>query len=442
MQQQPPRRTPSDQYTEGARRTYHEEAAPSRRIPSDQYTEGARRTYHEEAAPQFKTQAEVHVPGPTRQVWSQVLDPGRPVGRPQPEQSRETFVQLEPSETMTKPFAAQGLLSAGLQDKEDRSAKRQEEHARETGASLINVPSKPPPPQSGLLGYVTAHEKERGRSGGLGATLTEREREKRVAEERQRRFDEHQRQQLDQVQQGMSMYGAPFGYNPMMNPMMMNMMGMNPMMAGGGGLSPMMTGGGMAPMNPMMSGFPGMMGGFSPQHMFAAQQAAQAYQHAMMAFSVAGSQVGGEGGAAAGGNNGGAVVGPQPTNGVHNVTSAGLGVMNPAITGNMGGFDPRMSMFGMGMMNMGMGMPQMGGQIPVGAQITGMSNFDPRASPGPGNASPSNVNNNDLGLQPPAQPPQFSSRTSSPAGRGSPRFVVLGEQQPERGRPLHTTSPK
>lgn len=404
---------------------------PSRRNTSDQYSEVARRTYHEEGTSKFKTQVEESLPGPNRQVWSQVLDPGRPVGRPQQEQSREPFVQLEPSETMTKAFAAQGLLSAGLQDKEDRSAKRQEELARETGASLINVPGKPPPPQSGLLGYVTAHEKERGRSGGLGATLTEREREKRVAEERQRRFDEHQRQQLDQVQQGMSMYGTPFGYNPMMNPMMMNMMGMNPMMAGGG-MAPMMTGGGM---NPMMSGFPGMMGGFSPQHMFAAQQAAQAYQQAMTAFSAAGSQVGGEGAGAPAavpaGGNGGAGTALPPTNGLQNT---GLGAMNPAMTGYMGGFDPRMSMFGMGMMGMGMG-----GQMPLGAQMTGMSNFDPRASPGPPNASP---NNNDMGLQPPSQLAQISSRTSSPAGRGSPRILAVGEQQPERGRPLYTPSPK
>ena len=64
------------------------------------------------------------------------------------------------------------------------------------------------------------------------------------------------------------------GFNPMMaNPMMM---GMNPMMTGGWG-------------------FPGMMPGFAnPQQFLAAQQAAaQAYQQAMIAFSTAGSQIGG-----------------------------------------------------------------------------------------------------------------------------------------------------
>ena len=53
---------------------------------------------------------------------------------------------------------------------------------------------------------------------------------------------------------------------------------MNPMMMG---MNPMMTGGYM--------GYPGMM---NPQQMFAAQQAAQAYQQAMYAFSTAGSQMG------------------------------------------------------------------------------------------------------------------------------------------------------
>jgi CCR4-NOT transcriptional complex subunit CAF120 len=90
------------------------------------------------------------------------------------------FVEMEdPAAQLTKPFAPHGLLQAGLQDREDRSAKRQEELARETGTSLINVPSKPPPPQTGLLGAVAAHERERKNAGGIGATLTDRERERR-----------------------------------------------------------------------------------------------------------------------------------------------------------------------------------------------------------------------------------------------------------------------
>ena len=411
-----------------------------------QYAEPLRRTHLDDGT-QIRTQAEFPHPGAARQnIWSQVLE-GRPgIGRGQLETTpvRDTFVQLEPAETMTKAFTPQGLLSAGLQDKEDRSAKRQEELARESGGSLVNVPNKPPPPQTGLLGAITAHERERKREGGVGAALTEREREKRVAEERQRKFDEHQRQQLDQMQQGGSMYG---GYNPMMaNPMMMGMnpmMGINPMMTGaglnpmmtGGGLNPMMTGGGsMQPINPMMTGqmgFPGMMGGFNP-HMFAAQQAAQAYQQAMMAFSVAGSQAGPDGGGG-------------PSQGNPNMNPGMMQGMNPAMTGGMGGFDPRMSMMGMPMMGMGMGMglPQMGSQMPLGMQMTGMSTFDPRSAPGGGganSASPSS-NVNDGGLLPPTPNTQLSSGTSSPAGRrGSPLARSANmDNAPERER---SSSPK
>ncbi|TFK70340.1 hypothetical protein BDN72DRAFT_877898 [Pluteus cervinus] len=331
------------------------------RRPSEQ--DGPRRTYYDEG-PQFRTQAEVPQPGAARQnVWSQALESGgRSSGHlPGESQSmssggRDTFVQLESSEAMTKAFTPHGLLSAGIQDKQDRSAKRQEELARETGASLINVPNKPPPPQTGLLGAITAHERDRKREGGVGAALTEREREKRLAEERQRRFDDHQRQQLDQMQQTGSMYGAPFGY-PMMNPMMMNPM-MNPMMTGPGmvGMNPMMMGGGGGGMNPMMTGMMSM----NP-HLIAQQAAAQAYQQAMMtALSVAGSQVGGgDAGNAAGGANQAAMAGG----------ANGMGM----------GFDPRMSMMSMSMM----GMPQMSPQMsPMGQQMTGMSMFDPRLGPG------------------------------------------------------------
>lgn len=335
-------------------------------------------------------------------MWSQALE--RDTSQAAPEPARDTFIQMEPpSQTMTKAFAPHGLLSAGLQDKQDRSAKRQEELARESGASLINVPHKPPPPQTGLLGAVTAHERERKREGGLGAALTEREREKRLAEERQRKLDEYQRMQLDQMQQGGSMYGGMgmqpqfSGYNPMMvNPMMM---GMNPMMTGG------------------YMGFPGMM---NPQQMFAAQQAAaQAYQQAMYAFSTAGSQMGGDAGTP--------------------------GAMNPMMSGNGMGMDPRMSMMGgMGMMTpqmtgmqqgmmspgmnpMGMGMG-MGGMIGgMNQQMTGGSMFDPRFAAG--NES----------LQPPNEtggPSRPYSQNSSANGQGSPaaapRPVEGGDEPPRR----------
>jgi CCR4-NOT transcriptional complex subunit CAF120 len=354
------------------------------RIPPDE----GRRTYYDDS--QIRTQAGLPKPGAARQsVWSQALDPGHmPGSAPElPNNNRDTFVQLEaPEQTMTKAFTPQGLLSAGIQDKQGRSAKKQEEVARESGASLINVPNKPPPPQTGLLGAITAHERERKREGGVGAALTEREREKRIVEERQRKLDEQQRQQMEQLNQGGQMFGPQF---PAYNPMMANPMA-NPMM-----MNPMMTGGYM--------GYPGMMGGYNQQHIFAAQQAAQAYQQAMMAFSQ-GSQNGGDGG------NGG-----------------GMSPLNPMMTGGQMGpmdslvpFDPRMSMMRMPMMTpMGSQMPPI--SMPLGMQMTGT--FDPRFGPSssPIDTSlrpPGDFSNQGYGqgLMQSRTSPQGSPAHASPAG--------------------------
>lgn len=379
---------------------------PQSQYGQDSYADAGRRSlYPDGSRRQPSPQGQIRQPefnniaAARQNMWSQALE--RDTSQAAPEPARDTFLQIEPpSQTMTKAFAPHGLLSAGLQDKQDRSAKRQEELARESGASLINVPNKPPPPQSGLLGAVTAHERERKREGGLGAALTEREREKRLAEERQRKLDEFQRMQLDQMQQGGSVYGGMgmqpqfTGYNPMM--------GMNPMMMG---MNPMMTGGYM--------GYPGMM---NPQQMFAAQQAAQAYQQAMYAFSTAGSQMGGEGGT------------PAP--------------MNPMMTGNGMGMDPRMSMMGMGgmgmltpqMTGMGQGMMSPGmnpmgmGMMGMNPQMTGGSMFDPRFTPGTDT------------LQPPNEaggPSRPYSQNSSANGQGSPaaprsQAADGGEEPPRR----------
>jgi CCR4-NOT transcriptional complex subunit CAF120 len=323
---------------------------------------------------------------------------------------RDTFVQLEsPAETMTKAFTPQGLLSAGLQDKQERSAKKQEELARETGASLINVPNKPPPPATGLLGAISAHERERKREGGMGAALTERERERRIAEDKQRKLDEYTRQQLEQHQQ-MAQAGSMYGMY-------------------GGGLSPQMTG-----FNPMMSSyFPqqmappffnpmfGAMGFPSPQHMYAAQQAAQAYQQAMVAMSQAGSQIGGEGGNGGGmGEFGGGTPQPNPM--------MGSGGMNM-------NFDPRMSMVGMGSMGMpmgmGMGVPNVPMGSPLGMQMTGGSNpgIDPRFSMGPSQfGSPGDFNQRLSPFQ------GNSPREGSPARQG-------GEVSNEPSRRTNSASP-
>lgn len=281
-------------------------------------------SYYQTASTDGQTQ------GATRQnLWSQVLEPTLP--------RHDTFIHLQTSDVMTKAFTPQGLLSAGLQDKE---ARKRQHLAQDTDASYTNVPNQPLPPRTGLLGVIAAKERD-SKGGALGDALTERERKNPIAVERQ--FDNyqqqggpmygvpyghsstttpnenepqplqtlgaappnerarkpqeglgvalkeregeeriveerhHHRQQLDQMQQGGPMYGVPYGYNPMLNPMMT-----------GGGIQSMTTGGGMQSMTPMMSGFPGMMGGFlGPQHMFAAQQAALAYQQALIAFSVA-----------------------------------------------------------------------------------------------------------------------------------------------------------
>jgi hypothetical protein len=73
-------------------------------------------------------------------------------------------------ETMTTAFVPQGLLAAGIRDREERRA-RDREALEHTGNSLsYPTPShKPPPPQTGLLGAITAHDRERV---GVGASLT------------------------------------------------------------------------------------------------------------------------------------------------------------------------------------------------------------------------------------------------------------------------------
>ncbi|KAG1822449.1 uncharacterized protein BJ212DRAFT_1539526 [Suillus subaureus] len=225
---------------------------------------------------------------PQSEYTTQVLCPQADFNQHAATHQSSIWTQLEPaSHSMMKAFTPHGLLSAGMQDKQDWSAKRQEELAQETSASLINIPNKPPPPQMGLLGAITAHEHERKCEGGVSAALMEHEHKKRMAEEWQCKINDFQHNQLEM--QGM--YGGGQQYPNMMgNPMMANpmMMGMNPMMTGGNlmmaGANPMMNG-----TNPMMTG---MMPGFGNPQFFAQQAAQAAYQQAMMAYSSAGSHVG------------------------------------------------------------------------------------------------------------------------------------------------------
>lgn len=76
-----------------------------------------------------------------------------------------------------------GLLHAGIIDREERSARALEAQARDTGGPLVSIPSKPPPPQTGLVGAITSHQREKERTGGVGRALTEQQRERKLAEQ-------------------------------------------------------------------------------------------------------------------------------------------------------------------------------------------------------------------------------------------------------------------
>ncbi|PWN29433.1 hypothetical protein BDZ90DRAFT_277711 [Jaminaea rosea] len=297
-----------------------------------------------------------------------------PAARQQP----QTFVQLNPDEqpgSMTTVFQPHGLLEAGAQDKQDRSAKQQELEARMAGVGLVNVPSKPPPPQAGLLGAISAHERERKGAGGLGATMTERERQRVEAERRQREEDAAQRQQQQQQmmmqQQQMAGMGGMLGMNPMMmgggqfNPFLwQQMMMMNPMMMGGmpgqgsgesqlGGHGGSQQGshGGQSPppaMDPYQQQMMQMQ--MHQQQMAAAMAAQQAYMAAMSQ-----SQQGGGPGSMMSGQGG-----DQQQPGMPGSPSQMS--MSPSMLG-MGGYGmpSHMSMYGMPPGGMMGGYPMMGG---------------------------------------------------------------------------------
>lgn len=265
------------------------------------------------------------------------------------------FVELEePAVQLTKAFTPGGLLQAGMQDKADRSARRQEEVARETGSALLNIPEKPPPPSTGLVGAVAAHERDRKNAGGIGATLTDRDRERRLAEDRQRKIEELQRQQME----SMSQYGGgfpPYGYG--MPPQMMGMGGY-PVSEAVKSRADEQYGGGM--MNPQAQ----------QQAMMAAQMA---YQQTIMAMSQAGSQMGDNDGASVAGGRS-----PSPSASMRMPGMPGAPGFFPG-AGGYGYGMPTPSMYGfpMGMPPMGMqGMPPPMGLYP------GQPGQQGRASPG------------------------------------------------------------
>lgn len=401
---------PSPDYASQQRAGRNLPIAPTSRSPSI----GGHRDPRQYEAGQYGEQPPMHrdlspaargreMPPQLRQnMWSQALNPNQ--DHPNPG-GRDTFIKVEDeAETMTKVFAPQGLLHAGLQDKHDRSAKRQEELAREAGTSLINVPNKPLDPQTGLLGAVTAHERDRKREGGVGAALTRKLADERMAEERQRKLDELQRQQLDsamgnggqmydpygQFQNPMMTPGGQFGYNPMMmNPMMMG----NPMMG-----NPMMG-------NPMMGMGWGM--GMNPQQMMAAQAAAaEAYQRAMISFSQAGSQAPSEAGDQTPGGSRLGATSPFPQ----------MGMMTPMMTGNMGGMGGMGGMPGMGMM----GNPMMMGMMGMG--MNGSAPGTPFSGPSPASEFQGGSRFNSFNNSPDTNPqqPDRSASQSQQSHRASP----------------------
>ncbi|KAI9287456.1 hypothetical protein BC943DRAFT_319842 [Umbelopsis sp. AD052] len=136
---------------------------------------------------------------------------------------------------------------------EQMNAREQTEFAKATGQPLINVPTKPPEPRTGLLGLITQREQEK-KDGNkakerINMMQAELDRERMMEREQQRRMMEQRQQQQ-------------FMQANMMNPMAMNMMGMGmpmmdprmSMMSGMGMMDPrmsMMSNMGM--MNPMMN---------------------------------------------------------------------------------------------------------------------------------------------------------------------------------------------
>ncbi|PWN37882.1 uncharacterized protein FA14DRAFT_187932 [Meira miltonrushii] len=239
-----------------------------------------------------------------------------------PSGNPSTLVHLSKEEqpgAISTAFQPQGLLQAGAQDKAERSAKHVEAEARATGGHFVNVDAnRNNAPQSGLVGAISAHERERRKEGGLGATLTERERERVQAEKRQREEEMMRNQMMQQQQQMMAasmaspqpgqQAGMPWqnpgmppsmgSFNPMMWQQMQMMSMMNPMMFGGG-----MPGQQAAPGSHSGHGHQGGSGSgnaasggadYQQQQMAAQMRAAQAAQQAYLQAMQQGGGGGGE----------------------------------------------------------------------------------------------------------------------------------------------------
>ncbi|MBW0476945.1 hypothetical protein O181_016660 [Austropuccinia psidii MF-1] len=219
----------------------------------------------------------------------------------------------EPSDMagMRPAFSQHGLLHRVMQERQEKSAKSIQEAAHWTGEPLVQVGHKPPPPQSGLLGAIANHERDRKRDGGMGAVLTARARERAV----------RQREAEMQKQSMMLMGGVPYGNmvgggypSGVMSPGMMPMM-YNHQLMGAGAMMP----------NPAVA---------YEQMMFQQHQMQMQQQQAMMAAQQAYMTT--PFGYSAGNNTTGQMMNPN-TMGVSN-----NGMMNPhqSVYGNLAGMAP------------------------------------------------------------------------------------------------------
>ncbi|TIC63626.1 hypothetical protein E3Q02_02949 [Wallemia mellicola] len=222
--------------------------------------------------PQIKYQQQQQLQNQRQSMWSSHLD--------HPNQY-EKFVDIEPEmdqKNSKDKFAPFGLLQAGMMNKQSKTAKAQEQFARDYGVGMVLPPTKVPEPQFGLLGQIAAHEKDRKRVGGLGALLTERDREKRGLESNQRKYNEAIQQQTPLMPYNMASQAPP--QMPMMDPRMSMMMS-----------SPMMMNNVMPPMPPMSA--PAAPQYFDPTMSMMAMNAMQQQQlmmqgmmHAQQAYNA------------------------------------------------------------------------------------------------------------------------------------------------------------
>ncbi|POW01292.1 hypothetical protein PSHT_12599 [Puccinia striiformis] len=120
-------------------------------------------------------------------------------------------------------FSEHGLLHRVMQERHERSARSLQLQAHFSGEPLMHINDKADPIQTGLLGAIANHQKDRKRDGGMGAALTERARERAY---RQRETDEYYRQSMASMA-GYPVNGYPAGY-PIQNQAAMMQMFFDP----------------------------------------------------------------------------------------------------------------------------------------------------------------------------------------------------------------------